>query len=300
MKTPDILRVVRLHIVAGGVLAFSLGALLALAGGGRFELWHFVLGYVVVFLGDLSSHYSNDYFDVDVDRYVEQKKFFSGSNILVTHHSLRPAARLISLGLLLSSNVLAAGLVLFLGFPVLFLLVILTASLVGWFYSAPPLRLISKGLGEAAVAWVTGFAIPGLGYLSLRGQLDPLFIYFAVPFMLYGFMLSLSLQAPDAAVDQKTNKKTLIVRKGTQTSFTLILAATTTATCAFILYSYQLPSLGVNFAASALFSLAPLTAALIGFAGILQNRNAHLFSSLNVASLFIFNALLIAYLITTI
>jgi 1,4-dihydroxy-2-naphthoate octaprenyltransferase len=105
-----------------------------------------------------------------------------------------------------SSNVLAAILVIF-GAPIEFLIVILGASLVGWFYSAPPLRFISRGFGEFALAVVTGFAIPGLGYLAIRGQFDPLFFYFAIPFIMYGLMLSLSLQVPDIEVDSKGNKK---------------------------------------------------------------------------------------------
>ncbi len=89
MGTQKILGIIRIHIVIGGFLAFSLGALLAFVGGGSFNFMFFALGYVVVLLGDLSSHYSNDYFDVEVDKCIEQKKFFSGSNILVDNPDIR-------------------------------------------------------------------------------------------------------------------------------------------------------------------------------------------------------------------
>ena len=164
MNILNILKIIRIHIVVGGFLAFSLGALLAIAGGGSFEPNRFVLGYIVVFLADLSTHYGNDYFDVEIDKHIEQKKFFTGSRILVNNPNLRQLSKSISLSLLLFSNFLAILLVVFLNFPIAFFIIILGASLVGWFYSAPPIRLISRGFGEVAVALVTGFAIPGMGY----------------------------------------------------------------------------------------------------------------------------------------
>ena len=52
----------------------------------------------------------------------------------------------------------------FLDAPIELFIIMFFANLIGWFYSAPPVRLISRGLGELAVAWVTGFVIPGVGY----------------------------------------------------------------------------------------------------------------------------------------
>jgi 1,4-dihydroxy-2-naphthoate octaprenyltransferase len=298
MSIPKILRIIRVHIVAGGLLAFSLGALLAVVGGGNFDSARFVVGYFVVFLGDLSTHYSNDYFDVEVDRHVEQKKFFSGSNILVSNPNLRWLSRFVSVALLVSSNLLAIVLFLFLAAPIEFFVVILAACLVGWFYSAPPIRLISRGLGEVAVACVTGFAIPGLGYLAVRGQFDPLFFYFAAPFVMYGLMLSLSLGVPDVEVDRKGGKRTFAVRKGARTVFPLILALAVSATIVFFVYRWLVTSAVLDLGAVALFSVAPLIAAFVGFVGVFQKRSVNRFSALNVASLFVFNVLMIAYLLS--
>lgn len=298
MRLPKILRIIRVHIVAGGVLAFSLGALLALASGGSFDLARVVLAYVVMLLGDLSAHYSNDYFDVEVDKHIEQKKFFAGSAILVNHPNLRSLSKSISISLLVCSNILAILIFLFLGATIEIFIVILGASLVGWFYSAPPPRLISRGFGEIAVACVTGFAIPAIGYLSVRGQFDPLFVYFAVPFVMYGFMLSLSLEAPDAEIDRKGGKRNLVVRKGERSVFSLILALTVSATLAFFVYSWLVTSAVVDIGVLALFSMVPLIAGLVGFVGVFQKKSVNLFSALNIASLFAFNILTVAYLLT--
>jgi len=298
MRLPNILRIIRVHIVAGGVLAFSLGALLALASGGSFDLARVVLAYVVMLLGDLSAHYSNDYFDIEVDKHIEQKKIFAGSAILVNHPNLRSLSKSISISLLVCSNILAVLIFLFLGATIEIFIVILGASLVGWFYSAPPPRLISRGFGEVAVACVTGFAIPALGYLAVRGQFDPLFVYLAVPFVMYGFMLSLSLEAPDAEIDRKGGKRNLFVRKGERSVFSLILALTVSATLAFFVYSWLVTSAVVDLGVVALFSIVPLIAGLAGFVGVFRKRRVNLFSALNIASLFAFNILTVAYLLT--
>jgi 1,4-dihydroxy-2-naphthoate octaprenyltransferase len=292
-----LLKIIRLHIVAGGILAFSLGALLALASGGTFDLARVVLAYVVVLLGDLSTHYSNNYFDIEVDKHTEQKKFFSHSAILVNHPNLRSVSKSISISLFMCANILAVLIFLFLGAPIEIFIVILGASLVGWFYSAPPARLISRGIGEVAVACVTGFAIPAIGYLAVRGQLDPLFVYLAVPFVLYGFMLSLSLQAPDAEIDRKWGKRTLVVRKGARSAFSLILALTVSAALMFFVYSWLFTSTVVDLWVIALFSTAPLMAGIAGLVGVLQKKSVNLFSALNVVSLFVFNILVIWHLL---
>jgi len=88
-------------------------------------------------------------------------------------------------------NCLRSSICCFLGAPLEFFIVMVIASLVGWLYSAPPVRLVSRGIGELVVAFVTGFAIPGLGYLAIKGQFDPVFVCFALPFTMYGLILAL-------------------------------------------------------------------------------------------------------------
>jgi 1,4-dihydroxy-2-naphthoate octaprenyltransferase len=296
-KISKILKVIRLHIMAGGALAFLLGALLAIVEEGTFDPARIVLSYVVVLLGDLSTHYSNDYFDVEVDKYVRQKKFFSGSNILVDNPSLRQLARSISITLLISSIVLAAVAVLFMEAPIELLVITLGANFLGWFYSAPPVRLISRGLGEISVALATGFAIPGVGYLAVRGRFDPLFIYLTIPFMIYGLMLSLSLEAPDREIDLKGGKRNIVVRKGERVVFSLILILAFSATLAFVFYAWRIPSTILDLRVVAVFSGIPLITGLFGFANVLQKKNVDQFGTLNILSLFLFNILMVAYLL---
>jgi 1,4-dihydroxy-2-naphthoate polyprenyltransferase len=291
-----ILRIIRLHIVIGGALAFSLGALMALAEGGNFNFILFGLAYFVVFLGDLSSHFSNDYFDVEVDRDSEKRKYFAGSKILVNNPALRVFSRNVSILFLLSSVSLAAAIVLFLGGPIELFLIMLCADLLSWFYSAPPIRLVSKGFGEITVAWVTGFVIPGAGYLAVRGQFDPVFFYFSFPFMLYGFILSLCLHAPDAEIDLKSGKKTLGVRIGKHAVISLTLVCASLALLTLFFYNvFQIPTV-LNLGVIFLFSTAPFGFVSFGFVRYWRKRELVSFSNSSIVSLFLFNALMIVYL----
>jgi 1,4-dihydroxy-2-naphthoate octaprenyltransferase len=296
MEVPNILKIIRPHIVAGGILAFSLGALLAIVQGGSFNLAQVALFYVVVFLGDLSTHFSNDYFDVEVDKNFEPKKFFSGKNILINYPELRPQSRFIALSLLGVSLALSVVMFLSQAAPIELVLIMVGANFVGWFYSAPPLRLISRGLGEVGLALAAGFAIPAIGYLSVRGRLDPLFLWFAFPFVIYGLMLSLSLEAPDREIDAKGGKRNIVVRKGAPFVFTLILAAALSASLAFLLAYLLVPPTLVAFGLVFLFSIVPLTAGFVTFLWRFRKNEANRFSTLNVASLFVFNMLMVAYL----
>jgi hypothetical protein len=133
--------------------------------------------------------------------------------------------------------------------------------------------------------------------LAVRGQFDPLFVYLAVPFVMYGFMLSLSLEAPDAEIDQKGGKRNFVVRKGERKVFLFILALTTSATSTFLTYKWLITSVVLDFGVLALFSIVPLTSAFFGFTRVLQKQSANRFSTLNIASLFVFNMLTVAYLI---
>jgi len=278
-------------------LAFLLGALLATVVGGSFDFLRVGLVYLVVFFGDLSTHFSNDYFDVEVDQFGGTQKFFSGSSILVYYPSLRYFARSVSILLLVLSNVVAACLVFFLGAPVELLIIALGANFLGWFYSAPPLRLISRGLGEVVVAVVVGLAIPGVGYLAVWGKFDWLFACFVVPFVLYGSMLSLSLGVSDREVDLKGGKRNFVVRRGERGVFMVVLAGTFVASVAFFVFASLGLFVFVDFWMIFLFSLVPLLAGVVSFVGVFKKKALSVLGILNIVSLFLFNALMVLYLL---
>jgi 1,4-dihydroxy-2-naphthoate polyprenyltransferase len=129
--TNKMLRIIRRHIVIGGILAFTLGALLIAANGGTFDLGKAALFYTVVFLGDLSTHYSNDYFYTEADKHVKRKKLFSGNHIFVDNSQLHPIARLSAIALLMLSCGLATAVVLFQVAPIELLIITVAINFLG-------------------------------------------------------------------------------------------------------------------------------------------------------------------------
>ena len=258
MNPLTLLRVIRVHIVVGGVLAFTLGALLAVLTGGVVKPLHIALGYGVVFLGDLSTHFSNDYFDVELDRHQKIKKLFSTKKILVENPALSPVAKKTSLILLFTSNLFAAVMVIFFEVTIEFFIITLVANLLGWIYSAPPVRLSSKSLGELAIALATGFIIPSIGYLSVKNQVDSLFVFLSIPFMLYGFFLSLNLEAPDIQNDKKGEKTTFAVRIGPKNSFYAIATTASLVTIVLFVLMGQIFTSIIDLKIVFIISLIPL------------------------------------------
>lgn len=298
-KVINVLKMIRLHIVAGGLLAFSLGTLLAVLGGAAFSPVRSALGYLIISIADLSTHYSNDYFDSSMGSYAEGGKTFGGSRILFKHPELRPLARSIAIALMLLSLILAIIFVLLYGAPSELLVIAIGANLLGWFYSALPLRLSARGLGEIAIALGTGLLIPGTGYIVTKGRFDPLFLLLAMPFTIYGFTLSLSLEVPDMEDDIRVGKNNLVVRKGRGFTFSVIGMLSFLATFAFLIYAKGVaPTAIIDFRVVAMISCIPLAVGLIGFLRRPENRNGiNRLSAAYIAALFLFNVLMNMYLI---
>jgi 1,4-dihydroxy-2-naphthoate octaprenyltransferase len=288
------MKVVRPHIVAGGFLGYSLGVLLALLRGGAFDPAFFVLGYAVVFFGDLSTHFSNDYFDTDLDSKA-LRKTFGGSNALAGHPEARPLARATAVALSVLSLFTASAMVLRLGFPPALLVLATVTNILGWLYSTPPFRFNARGLGEATIAFGTGLAVPAVGYLATRGMIDWSFIAFSAPLMFYGFILSLALELPDLEVDRDGGRRNLVVLLGRRRVSFVVFLLSVAAMVAFVLLVAVNPG---NLWPLPVFSALPVAAGLMGLLRRSDSRlEADLVSALNISALFVFLVALDGYLL---
>jgi len=223
----------RPKFLLGGSAFYGLGAALATIGHGPIE-WHaFAWGQAIVTSTQLMTHYSNDYFDLAADRANRTPTRWSGGSRILPSGLLQPRVALFAA---LVFACISACLVSLLAVRpdsprALVPLVILLIGL-AWSYSAPPLRLLARGLGELTTALVVTLLTPLLGFYLQCGVFERLPFLACVPLAGLQLAMLLTIELPDAAGDALTGKRTLVVRWGAKWSGRLGAALLAAAFCA--------------------------------------------------------------------
>jgi 1,4-dihydroxy-2-naphthoate octaprenyltransferase len=172
-----------------------------------------LIGAMVAHAG---SNVLNDYFDARAgcDQINEDRVFpFTGGSRVIQNGVLSPD-EMLRLGLLLTACATMIGLALAsLAGPKL-LAIGLAGLLVGWAYSAPPLRLSARGLGELSVALAFGLLIPLGTYFVQTGRISPLAMAGGTPYALLIALVLYINQFPDITSDAATAKRNWVVRLG--------------------------------------------------------------------------------------
>ena len=196
-------------------VACVLGTAVAAACGHGPNVWTALATLLLAVLMHAAANVLNDYHDAlnGADEANTQGLFpFTGGARLIQNghvslqdtHNLAKALLifLIPCGLLLAVKT-GCGLIL-LG---------LAGLLLGWAYSAPPLALMKRGLGEATVALTWGLVVVGADYVQ-RKHFFVIPAAVAVSFaLLVGNILVIN-GFPDATADALVGKRTLVVRLG--------------------------------------------------------------------------------------
>lgn len=172
-----------------------------------------VLGALLVHAG---VNVLNDYYDAlnGTDAVNDERIFpFTGGSRFIQNgvFSCREAARygaaLLAAGAAIGLGLAAASGAALLGIGGIGLLL-------GWGYSAPPLQLAGRGLGEAAVAAGFGILIPlGTDYVQ-RGELAALPVLAGLPYALLAANLLYINEFPDRRADEAVGKRHWVVRLG--------------------------------------------------------------------------------------
>jgi 1,4-dihydroxy-2-naphthoate octaprenyltransferase len=152
----NIIKLGRLRFLWLGYSLYMMGALLAVAAGASFSLDRFIFGYIVLIIGHLSVHYRNDYYDYEVDSRTTAGTLSGGSGILPSTQNYRflQMVRLAgpSLGRMGRSSRSSTR-----------------SRSCTWFaifgnliscYTAPPVRLAYRGLGEVRMIAVVSSCLP--------------------------------------------------------------------------------------------------------------------------------------------
>jgi len=157
----------------------------------------------------------NDYYDAisGCDAANDERQFpFTGGSRLIQNGVLSLSATGI-FGYALLVSVIPAGLWLAAVSASGLVLIGLSGIAVGWAYSAPPLKLQSRGLGEFAITAAWLLVVIGSDYVQRHGfSFTP--VAAGLGFALLVANVLYINQFPDIKADAATGKKTLVVRLG--------------------------------------------------------------------------------------
>lgn len=196
-------------------MLYALGAAAATRMGATINWTVYLLGQIVVTFIQLMAQYLNEYYDLEVDsRAANNRTWFSGGSGILPAGAISPsvvlaAARICAVAAILTgilASIIAPWMI-----PI-----VVFSFLGSWFYSAPPISLMSSGWGELTTSLIVAMLLPLAGY-CIQGGFPPAELWLvAVPLVLVHAAMLISFEFPDRATDLSVGKKTLVVRLGFQ------------------------------------------------------------------------------------
>jgi putative NADPH-quinone reductase/1,4-dihydroxy-2-naphthoate octaprenyltransferase len=211
------LKAVRLQFYPMTWLAYALGAVGATSMGYHFDSLVFWLGYLWLFLIEIGTVWSNEYFDFETD---EKNKFFSpftgGSRVLV-EKELKPAEIKNGIYWVLGLSCFVAPILINLSPSpwdiMITLLTCMFALALG--YTVPPLKFSYRGMGELDVGLTHSVGVILCGYVFQGGAiLDPLPWWVSLPLFLAILPSIILAGIPDYLADKSVSKITIAVYFG--------------------------------------------------------------------------------------
>jgi len=201
--------------LAGGFILYGLGAAIAAFLGYAIDGVVYGHGQIAITATQLMTHYCNDYFDLEADRANTTPTRWSGGSRVLPGGELPPWTALAA-AVVLGAIALAAAVTLTARAECgpLTLPLVAVAGVLSWEYSAPPLRLHSRGLGELTVAIVVSGLVPIISFYLQAGRIEALPVLAIVPLCCFQLGMLLAIEFPDAAGDAAVGKRTLVVRLG--------------------------------------------------------------------------------------
>lgn len=195
--------------LAGCLLGFAT----AVAGGAAFGWERALATLVLALLAHAGINALNDYFDHlnGTDARNTQRIYpYTGGSRFIQNGVLTPR-QVLGLAVALFAVTIAGGLWLLSVAGAGLFWIGLAGLVIGWAYSAPPLRLNSRGLGELFVATGMLLIVAGADMVQ-RGAFDPLPWLAGAPYALLAANILYINQFPDRAADRASGKLHWVAR----------------------------------------------------------------------------------------
>lgn len=217
----DLVRLGRPHFLLAGVAFVVLGVALAWRSGAALQAVDVALAMSAVACTQWAVHYGNEAHDLEADRgNTRRTRLAGGSGLIVAGRVTQREARIVAGVLFAAALLAAAGLAwrtptsLTVSIPMVGL---------AWAYSAPPLRLCARGLGEAATGLVVAVLVPAL--VLVPAHVAPNDWWPLAPLAVHVAAAVTVLSLPDADSDAAADKRTLAVRLGPRRTRRLLQVA---------------------------------------------------------------------------
>lgn len=202
--------------LAASLIPVLIGVAAVAHRGGRVSFLLLLLTLLAAALVHAAVNVLNDYYDHEngTDERNTQRIFpFTGGSRFIQNGVL-DAGETFQFGslLLAAAILLGVGLAWASGMGLLWIGV--AGVLVGWGYSAPPLRLNSRGLGEPAVALGFGILTPLGAWFVQTGEMSAYPVLVSLPVALLVMNILFINQFPDHQADAASGKHHWVVRMG--------------------------------------------------------------------------------------
>ncbi len=203
------------------------GSAMGYATTGTFQFHLFILAIFAIMALHSGANITNDYFDhISGNDWVNKNPTpFSGGRRFIQQGILSPKETLLAAFVFLAIGSVIGTVIVLLTRSIFILVLGLSGLLGGFFYTARPIQLGYRCIGELVIALLFGL-LPMYGsYYLQSGTINAIVVLPASIISILIFLVILVNEFPDVSADAAVNKKTLVVRLGVPTCVWIYRAA---------------------------------------------------------------------------
>ncbi|TFG27053.1 1,4-dihydroxy-2-naphthoate octaprenyltransferase [Candidatus Thorarchaeota archaeon] len=263
----------RAPFLTAAIVPIILGTVAAWSITGLFNWFWFLLTLIAGMSIHVGSNVANDYYDHKSgtdDINVDFVRPFTGGSRMIQEGLMTPREILTeALFFYVLGSILGIYLAIVRGWFVLFLGLI--GLLSGYFYTAPPLRLVSRGIGEIFIGLNFGILMTLGAFYVQTQQLQLQILVLALPIALLISGVLFINEFPDYNADKSAGKFTAVVRLGKKR------ASKVYALLMIVIYlSILIPALLSITSIFSVIAMASLPLAIVGVKTTLSNYEGSL------------------------
>jgi len=219
-KLVTLFKACRPKFLVASAAPILVGSFLAYATTGSFHFGLFILALVAIVALQAGANLANDYFDhISGNDWVNKNPTpFSGGSRYIQQGFLSPKEVLLAALAALAAGSAIGLVIVLLTKSVLVLTIGIIGLLGGFFYTAPPVKLGYRYIGEFIIALLFGLFPVYASYYLQTETIDTVPLLPAAIVAILIFLVILINEFPDVAADDAVNKKTLIVHFGVPAS----------------------------------------------------------------------------------